>query len=314
MNRNVMVMCLTLFSCCCTNIIVEQYAKDVSNSSAFLTFFSYLTAVTLPIITDFHILRRARRLPMKSYLTLVVLEYSVSLLNNMALSFNIDMPTHLVFKSGNLFASMLVSKLCLHREYPYSKYVSVLLVTVGIVIATHASGNAVHAENKKSLLDWSLGVAMMTYCLFGGAVMGVLQEQVYKQFGKHKDELLFYIHLLGLPGFFVVKDSIYETMLEVNRSRKLLYCNAPYLWVLFGMFLVLNIGCIRGIYHLLSEWSSLSVTMVTTFRKFLSLMLSIYIFDNNCTKVHWFATTLVFTGSLIFSGVLTPNEIRQKNM
>ncbi|KAH6927462.1 hypothetical protein HPB50_004293 [Hyalomma asiaticum] len=64
--------------------------------------------------------------------------------------------------------------------------------------------------------------------------------------------------------------------------------------------------CIRSVYVLTTECSSLTVTLVITLRKFVSLLLSIYYFQNPFTLTHWFGTVLVFTGTLLFTGVLSP--------
>jgi UDP-xylose/UDP-N-acetylglucosamine transporter B4 len=69
--------------------------------------------------------------------------------------------------------------------------------------------------------------------------------------------------------------------------------------------------CVRSIYFLLSEWTSLAVTLVTTLRKFLSLLLSVLLFNNTFTPEHWLSAVLVFSGSALFSGLITlPGEAR----
>ena len=51
---------------------------------------------------------------------------------------------------------------------------------------------------------------------------------------------------------------------------------------------------------LTTEFSSLSVTLVVTLRKFVSLMISIFFFKNPFTVYHWISTVLVFSGTFIF--------------
>jgi UDP-xylose/UDP-N-acetylglucosamine transporter B4 len=48
---------------------------------------------------------------------------------------------------------------------------------------------------------------------------------------------------------------------------------------------------------------SLSVTLLVTLRKFLSLLVSIIYFGNVFTSQHWLGTALVFGGTLVFSNV-----------
>ena len=45
------------------------------------------------------------------------------------------------------------------------------------------------------------------------------------------------------------------------------------------------------------------MTLVVTLRKFVSLLFSIFYFQNPFTFNHWVATAMVFTGSALFTGV-----------
>ena len=54
---------------------------------------------------------------------------------------------------------------------------------------------------------------------------------------------------------------------------------------------------------LTSECTSLTVTLVITLRKFLSLIFSVLYFRNPFTVYHWIGSLFTFTGSLLFSGL-----------
>lgn len=61
--------------------------------------------------------------------------------------------------------------------------------------------------------------------------------------------------------------------------------------------------CISSVYVLTTECSSLTVTLVITLRKFVSLLFSIVYFNNEFTIIHWIGTTLVFIGTIIFTDI-----------
>jgi len=63
--------------------------------------------------------------------------------------------------------------------------------------------------------------------------------------------------------------------------------------------------CIKSVFILTSECTSLTVTLVLTLRKFLSLLISIVYFDNPFTASHWLGTALIFTGTLLFADVFS---------
>lgn len=61
--------------------------------------------------------------------------------------------------------------------------------------------------------------------------------------------------------------------------------------------------CIRGVFILTTECASLTVTLVVTLRKFLSLIISILYFRNPFTAWHWVGTAVVFLGTLLYTEV-----------
>ena len=246
-------------------------------------------------------------IPLRSYLLITLLFYSTNLTNNLALSYSVDMPTLLVFRSGSLLANMLVSLVAFRRSYPPSKYLAVLMVTAGIVVATSASAGAqASTAQDGGFLTWTMGIAMLTYALLGSAVMGVFQERLFAEYGKKPEEVLFFSHLLGLPAFLLNYRDIVDSIGVFTASAPITIAGLqiPSLWLMILVNVALQNACVKGVYFLLSEWSSLSVTMVTTLRKFISLLLSIYIFQNPFTPTHWIGTALVFAGSALFSGIL----------
>lgn len=62
--------------------------------------------------------------------------------------------------------------------------------------------------------------------------------------------------------------------------------------------------CISSVFTLTAECTSLTVTLVITLRKFLSLIFSIIYFKNPFTLYHWIGTILVFLGTVIFTELL----------
>lgn len=77
--------------------------------------------------------------------------------------------------------------------------------------------------------------------------------------------------------------------------------------------------CIRGVFILTTECTSLTVTLVVTLRKFISLIFSILYFQNPFTGWHWVGTAVVFIGTLLYTEVwssvqaaLRGGEVKQK--
>ena len=47
-------------------------------------------------------------------------------------------------------------------------------------------------ENQSSLIDWSIGIVMLSTSLVLSALMGVSQERIFNKWGKHYQEALFF--------------------------------------------------------------------------------------------------------------------------
>ncbi|CAI2351994.1 unnamed protein product [Caenorhabditis sp. 36 PRJEB53466] len=86
----------------------------------------------------------------------------------------------------------------------------------------------------------------------------------------------------------------------------------PSLWVDLAASCVLQYYCIKYVYQLNSRVDSLTVTLVVTLRKFLSLIVSIVYFKNPFTAQHWLGAVLVFAGTLAFADIWGGNASPKK--
>ena len=59
---------------------------------------------------------------------MVIMYFGVSVVNNWALSFDIPMPLHMIFRAGSLIANMIMGMLILGRRYSGTKYLAVLAI------------------------------------------------------------------------------------------------------------------------------------------------------------------------------------------
>jgi drug/metabolite transporter (DMT)-like permease len=84
---------------------------------------------------------------------------------------------------------MVMGIIILKKRYNFSKYLAVVLITVGIIVYTISSAKSLkkkndakkHVEGETSDLIWmSIGVLLLTIALFTAARMGVYQESLFK--------------------------------------------------------------------------------------------------------------------------------------
>jgi len=262
-------------------------------------------------------------IPMGSWVTLVAMYFVVSVSNNYALNFHIPMPLHMIFRAGSLMANMLMGILLLQKRYSLSKCLSVIMITLGIVLCTYMSAVAKEEVPSESAGGDSnvetndnfwlfVGLGLLTFALFMSARMGIYQEVIYAQHGKFPKEALFYTHALPLPGFLLLAPDIWRhfNIAVASPPFFLLGLQVPSMLGYLALNVVTQYICISGVFILTTECTSLTVTLIITIRKFLSLLFSIWYFSNPFTFGHWVGTFLVFGGTLIFSDV--PGKIREK--
>lgn len=116
-----------------------------------------------------------------------------------------------------------------------------------------------------------------------------------------------------MPPFLLYSSSIWNHAVIAFQSERYVVPVIDIAIPILVLYLILNVltqfMCISSVYVLTTECSSLTVTLVLTLRKFLSLLFSILYFKNPFTIGHWLGTLLVFTGTLIFTEV--PQRIRE---
>lgn len=318
LSKPVLAVIFVLAGCCSNVVFLELLVTEAAGIGNLVTFLQFLIIGTEGFILTLDWGRATPKVPYTSWFTLVIMYFLVSVTNNYALNFNIPMPLHMIFRAGSLLANMILGVILLDKRYSLSKYASVLMISCGIGLCTIMSAKNNKVENSEgSDLDnyWLMvGIGLLTFALFMSARMGIYQEVIYKQHGKHPREAMFFLHALPLPGFLLLAPDIYNHVMIAFNSAPLLL---PVLNIQVPCMVVYLLGniitqyiCISAVFVLTTECASLTVTLVVTLRKFMSLLFSIWYFQNPFTSLHWVGTVLVFGGTIIFSDI--PGLIRSQ--
>ncbi|KAG7268906.1 hypothetical protein CRUP_021801 [Coryphaenoides rupestris] len=306
-----------VFVGCCTNVVfLELLVRDFPGCGNIVTFAQFAFIALEGFIFQSNFGRKKSVIPIRNYVVMVTMFFTISVVNNYALNFNISMPLHMIFRSGSLIANMVLGVIILKKRYSASKYMSVALISAGIFICTIMSAKQVNVANNPSeeegvyaFVCWLIGIAMLTIALLMSARMGIFQETLYKEYGKHSKEALFYNHFLPLPGFLLLSTDIYNHCIHFNQSTPAeipgLGVTVPVMWLYLLVNVITQYVCIRGVFILTTECASLTVTLVVTLRKFLSLIISVLYFQNPFTVWHWLGTAVVFLGMLLYTEVWT---------
>ncbi|CAF0798465.1 unnamed protein product [Didymodactylos carnosus] len=324
MNLVYQTIALIFIGCCSNVIFLELIIRPYPGSGNIITFAQFLFIAIEGFINYSKFGRVQPQIPLKHYFVMVTMFFLVSVINNYALNFDIAMPLHMIFRSGSLIANLILGMFLLGKRYSARQISAVLLITFGIILCTVASSQSLPKNKTKveeneheqpvllEYFKWFIGIGMLVFALIVSALMGIYQEKLYRDFGKYPDEALYYsvskIHLLPLPAFMLFTSNIWQHVQLFNKSTwfplpYFTHIGLPIMWLYLMCNMCTQYLCIRSVFILTTECSSLVVTLVITLRKFISLVFSIIYFQNEFTIYHWLGTIAVFLGTFLFSNV-----------
>jgi hypothetical protein len=186
------------------------------------------------------------------------------------------------------------------------------------------------------VLRWWCGIAILATVLLLQTLLGSLQDVASKNYGRAPYEAMFYFHAFSLPAFalalpdFAARIRVWSatpalaevlgaeaaalaagpgagalTARLLSGAARLVQAtpllqSLPVMWAHVLLNLVTQYACLVGVYNLIAAADQLTVNVALTVRKFLSLMLSIWVFGNTFTRYHWVGALLVIGGSTLY--------------
>ncbi|GHJ88242.1 hypothetical protein NliqN6_4644 [Naganishia liquefaciens] len=284
---------------------------------------------------------KPRIVPLRRWIVQVVLFLAVSLMNNWAFGFKVPVPIHIIFRSGGLCVSMLMGWLVGGKRYGKWQVLSVVLITLGITLATlsapHKPGSTppaptdtTHATTSDTAsirlsdgTQYALGIALLTVALVISSLMGLWQEGTYKRYGAVWQEGLFYSHALSLPFFLPFLSGLSNDFTQLSQSAparlylplpswilplkypvvggKGLELVVPSAWIALALNIFTQGLCIKGVNRLTARVSSLTVNLVLTLRKALSLAISVTYYGSGFTPGLAIGSAMVLAGTALYS-------------
>lgn len=219
----------------------------------------------------------------------------------------VSYPTQVLAKSCKMIPVMIFGILIAKKNYSLSKYVNMILITASITIfsldgMSHKSKNVEH-ENQM------LGNILLVLSLFFDGITNGLQDKMNQD--KHKkptsDELMYYMNswatiYLGIA--LVIQGEIfpaYKFFMEYKEA--------------FVDVILLAASMCAGqffIFWCISDFGNLVSTLLTTTRKFFTIILSVIWYGHKITPIQWGSVSIVFF-SLLFDSYMSYVEHRKKD-
>jgi UDP-galactose transporter B1 len=204
-----------------------------------------------------------------------------------ALSF-VDYPTQALAKACKPIPVMVMGLLFFSKRYHWSKYITVAIITGGISVFMKEQEEV----QSKSGEDHGLfGIFMLLISLSMDGLTGPIQDKLVDKHNPTANHLMFHSNLYSSLFSLVSVISLGELGPAIE------FCHRnPNVWIyIIGQSLASALGQLF-IFRLIRSFGSLSLSIITTSRKFFSILLSIVWFGHTLTTLQWTSILAVFLG------------------
>lgn len=256
---------------------------------------------------------------MREWLVQVFILTSMSLLNNWAFAFHVPLTLQIVFRSAGLAVSMILNRVFLKKRYTLLQVISVVVVSVGVVVATLSRPSAPSRPSDPTgknhpPYQYAIGVAMLSLATVLTSTLGIVQERMFAKYGPGTwREGVFYTHFLSLPVFALFFSDVKKGLWSLSQPNDIIPNIGIKLPIIertvavppLYLALLLNVTsqslCVSGATRLTSTVTAVTTNLVLTARKALSLCISVWYFGQGMNVGLMAGALLVLLGSLMYS-------------
>lgn len=209
--------------------------------------------------------------------------------SNMALK-HVNYPTQVVGKSCKPIPVMILGVLIGHKSYSLRKYIFVLLIVIGVALFMF-KGELGGGSYIPTLGLLGMGETLLLVSLAMDGFTGALQDRMKSEHQTKSGPMMFNMNLwsvifLGIA--LVISGEGVEFISFVQRHPSVIL-----------QILTFSVASALGqffIFLTVSEFGPLTCSIITTTRKFFTVLCSVFFFGNLLTSRQWIGTSLVFTG------------------
>jgi len=206
--------------------------------------------------------------------------------SNYALNY-ISYPTQALAKSCKMIPVMLSRIIINGKSYKLREYMTVLLITAGIAWFMLSKDSKGKGETATSLF----GLFLLFLSLALDGFTGPTQELLIKQYKPTSDQLMLWLNIYAIAicaVLLVAGGELFEAIAFLTAH--------PSLLTSIGLFCVLSAAGQKVVMITLFRFNSLVLTMITTTRKFFTILASVLVHGSVLNENQWFGVALVFAG------------------
>lgn len=208
--------------------------------------------------------------------------------SNMSLQW-VSYPTQVVGKSGKPIPVMLLGVLLARKSYPLKKYVFVFMVVIGIIMFMYKDSHKAVTRSDESLVGF--GEVLMFLSLTMDGITAAIQDRMRAEHSTRSGHMMMnanFFSAMYLGTAIVLTGELKLFLGFVDRHPEIL-------WQLLGISLTGALGQMF-IYIMVADFGPLPCSIITTSRKFFTVLGSVFLFGNKLLPRQWVATIIVFSG------------------
>ena len=216
----------------------------------------------------------------------------------------INFPTMILGKSCKLLPVMLMNVLIYRKRFERQKYLTVLLITIGVSgfmffeEGKHGAGS--HGKKSSVAGNSFLGLGLLLGNLLLDGITNSLQDRIFLNYRLKAQHMMFYMSSISAALYLLWLTCWPTGQLELTSALSFLR-QFPSSILDVAMFAFCGAMGQNFIYYTLQTFGSLSLVTVTVTRKLFTILLSLFYFNHRLNWKQWVAVVFVFIALLLES-------------
>uniref|UniRef100_A0A1B0DBE2 Uncharacterized protein n=1 Tax=Phlebotomus papatasi TaxID=29031 RepID=A0A1B0DBE2_PHLPP len=206
--------------------------------------------------------------------------------SNMALRW-VPYPTQVVGKAAKPIPVMILAVLIGRKSYPLSRYLCVLTIVLGVVLFMYKDGKTSSVDEE----HLGLGELLLVLSLAMDGLTGAIQERMRSSSAPSAQQMMLAMNgwSSAMVGVALIVSGEAASFMQFTLRHPELF------WHLTTLALTGALGQLF-IFLMVSGFGPLACSVVTTTRKFFTVLCSVLIFGNSLIPRQWYGAVMVFAG------------------
>lgn len=227
----------------------------------------------------------------QAYYGCIAIFYCLAMVtSNFALKW-IPYTTQVIFKSTKPIPVMLFSVLVARKTYAMQKYFFILMIVIGVAMFSFKN-----VHDKSDGENPQLGNILLIISLLMDGFMAGAQDRMRIVSRPTPLNFMTYVNgwssIVAVAGVFAFREAFEFIAFSKRHPEMLIYLSSAIIVGALGQLFISS---------MISNFGSLPLAVVTTIRKFFTVLLSVLIFRNDLSLRQWSATGIIFSALLLDS-------------